>query len=85
MYLHRANISTAEQAERRKIGGNKLKSEKWGTIKLKLKDRQSKRGRRCAVCREFLKDDNFVKPVALGSSRFMHTSAIRCARKLNLC
>ncbi len=84
MYLHRANVSVAEQAERRKTGGNKLKSYSWGKTKIRLKDRQSKRGRRCVVCREFLKDDNYVKPVAPGSSRFMHTSATRCAKQLGL-
>ena len=49
-----------------------------------MKQRSHKRGRRCAICQRHLQDKDYVKYVAFGSSRFLHTSAKRCAENLNL-
>jgi hypothetical protein len=87
MYINRANISSAEQGERKK--GNRGRAEynkslQWSNVKRKMKQRSHKRGRRCAVCSSYLQDNDYVKPVAFGSSRYLHTSAKRCAEVLNL-
>ena len=86
-YVNRANISSAEQGERKK--GNRGHSEynksmQWYKVKKKMKQRSHKRGRRCAICQKHLQDKDYVKYVAFGSSRFLHTSAKRCAENLNL-
>ena len=86
-YVNRANISSAEQGERKK--GNRGHSEynksmQWYKVKKKMKQRSHKRGRRCAICQKHLQDKDYVKYVAYGSSRFLHTSAKRCAENLNL-
>ena len=87
MYINRAKISTAEQGERRK--GNRGRAEKyrslqWHRVKKDIKHRSQKRGRRCAVCNVYLVDSDYVRLVAHGSGRFMHTSATRCAENLHL-
>ena len=82
MYPLRANISPAEQAERRKENGEKSPSMNWSKFKSTLNSRSDKRSRRCGVCRSFLQDTDYVRSIAKGSSRLMHSSSKRCAVNL---
>ena len=88
MYVNRAKISIAEQGERRKGSrgrAEKYRSIQWHRAKKDMKHRSQKRGRRCAVCNVHLVDSDYVRSVAHGSGRFMHTSATKCAANLHLC